>query len=116
MSFCAEIGVSSTVRSVLHTSGIALCLGLLPLVAWRVEGPRVTVALLALGRVRDAWARAGGAVALLAAVPVVMLNRATLNLFMENEVGLFVLAVALLVLARYGEVIVALPSKGRQLG
>jgi hypothetical protein len=82
----------------------------------RVEGPRVTVALLALGRVRDAWARAGGAVALLAAVPVVMLNRATLNLFMENEVGLFVLAVALLVLARYGEVIVALPSKGRQLG
>lgn len=111
-----DVPMKVIVRAVLRHSGIALCLGMLPLVAWRVERPRVVVALLALGRNRDAWARSGGAVAMFAAMPVIVLNHATMSFFRESRVGLLGLgAVALLaLLARYGEVMVAWPLKGRQ--
>lgn len=111
-----DVPMKNIVRAVLAHSGIALCLGMLPLVAWRLERPRVVVALLAVGRFREAWARSGGALALLAAMPVIALNHAMMSFFRESRAGLLGLAaVALLLLvARYGEVIVALPLKGKQ--
>ncbi len=112
----SQLPTSYIVRAALLHSGIALCLGMLPLVAWRAERPRVVLALLAVGRVRDAWARSGGGLALLAAVPVIGLNHATMSFLRESRVGVLGLtAVAVLLLvARYGKVIVALPLKGRQ--
>lgn len=110
-----DVPMKAVVRATLGHSGLALCLGMLPLVAWRLERPRLVLALLALGRFRDAWARAGGGIALLAAVPVVALNHAMMSFFRESRAGLVGLAALGLVLlvARYGEVIVAWPVKGR---
>jgi hypothetical protein len=110
-----QLGVATVVRSALHCSGVALCLGMVPLVAWPLEGPRVVLALLALGRFREAWARSGGAVALMAAVPIVALNHATLAL-LGLEFAPLGLAVLTLGLARYGDVMVAWPWRGRQAG
>jgi hypothetical protein len=104
------------VKAALRHSGIALCLGMLPLIAWPIERPRVVLALLGLGRVRDAWARSGGGLALLCAVPVIALNHATMSFLRESKIGLLGLAaVALsLLFVRYGEVMVAWPLNGRQ--
>jgi hypothetical protein len=66
-----------------------------------------------LGRFRDAWARSGGLVAVLAAIPMVIVNHATLRFFHEEQLGTFVIGGVLLVLARYGEVIFMLPVKGK---
>ena len=111
----ADISVHRLAMSWLWRSGVALCLPLVPLVAWRAEPLRVTVALLAMGRWRDAWTRSGGTVALLAAAPVIAINRATLDLCSDQLVPLGLVATALL-LVRYGDVIMALPTKGRQPG
>ena len=110
-----DVPTKDVVRAALSHSGVALCLGLLPLVAWRLERPRLVLALLALGRFRDAWARSGGGIALLATMPVLALNHAMMSFFRESRAGLIGLAALglLLLVASYGEVIVAWPVKGR---
>lgn len=105
-----QLGMSCVVLSSLQCTGIAMCLGMLPLVLWRVEHPRVVLALLALGRWRDAWARSGGAVAVLAALPVIALNHALRDVFDGELVSLSLIAVlGVFALARYGEVMFAWP-------
>ena len=75
----ADVSVHRLTMAWLRRSGVALCLPLVPLVAWHAHELRVTVALLAMGRGRDAWTRSGGALSLIAAVPVMAINRATLD-------------------------------------
>jgi hypothetical protein len=53
---------------------LPMCLPLLPLVVLRVEEPRVVLALLALGRWREALARSGGFRTALVAAALVSLN------------------------------------------
>jgi len=60
---------------------VPMCAPLLPLVVLRLEEPRVVLALLALGRWREALARSGGVRAALVAAGVVSLNHALLELF-----------------------------------
>jgi hypothetical protein len=113
LDFCPELGPYWIVIVWLCRSGIAQCLGMVPLVLWRAEGLRVTAAMCMLGRFRDAWTRSGGLVAMLAAIPMVIVNHATLRFFHEEELGTFVIGGIMLVLARYGEVIFMLPLKGK---
>jgi hypothetical protein len=113
LGICREMGTYWNVINWLLMSGIAQCIGMVPLVLWGAEGLRVTAAMCLLGRFRDAWAHSGGFVAILAAIPVVIVNHATLRFFHEEELGAFVIGGVLLVLARYGEVIVMLPLKGK---
>lgn len=56
---------------------VPLFVPLLPLVVLRVEEPRVVLALLALGRWREALARSGGVVALLVALAVLSTREAS---------------------------------------
>jgi hypothetical protein len=77
-------GMSGSVALWLEFS-LPMCLPLLPLVVWRVERPRVVLALLALGRFREARAQSGGVVmAVLAAAAVVLCNHALLDLLREG--------------------------------
>ena len=110
-----QLGNLTTAMLALHTSGLASCLAMAPLVLWRLDEPRAALALLALGRRREAWLRSGGALSLLAAVPVVALNHVTLEL-LEKAIAPFCLAALALVLVRYGEVMVAWPLRGKQVG
>lgn len=57
---------------------IPMCVPLLPLVVWRVEEPRVVLAMLALGRWREAAARSGGVMVVAVAVATVATNRVLL--------------------------------------
>jgi hypothetical protein len=108
------MGTYWTVINWLQMLGTAQCIGMIPLVLWRAEGLRITAAMCMLGRFRDAWIRSGGVVAILASIPMVIVNHATLRFFHEEEIGPFVVAGLLLMLARYGEVIFMLPLKGKQ--
>lgn len=109
-----EIGVSSPTIRALDMCGVEACLPLIPLVLWRIDRQRVALALLAMGRGRAAWERAGGAVAALAALPMLALNHATVDLLRFLEPAWACAVVGALAIVRYGEVIVAWPLKGRQ--
>jgi hypothetical protein len=78
-----RVGVAYAQTHALHTTDtdtqlfVPLFAPLLPLVVLRVEEPRVVLALLALGRWREALARSGGVVALLVALSVLSTHDAS---------------------------------------
>jgi len=66
---------------------LPMCLPLLPLVVLRVGRPRVVIALAALGRWREAWARFGGLGPLAVAVALVSVNRGAGDLLLRAYHG-----------------------------
>jgi hypothetical protein len=62
---------------------VPMSLPLLPLVVLRVEQPREALALVALGRVREGWARAGGMSTILVAAALISLNHGTYALLVD---------------------------------
>lgn len=109
-----EIGTYAAVSGVLGCLGLAMCLPLVPLLAWPLDAPRATLAMLARGRFRDAWVGSGGVVALLTAVPVVTLNRTLLDA-LDLQLAPLLFTMLALALLRYGDVMLAWPLKGRQV-